>query len=239
MNIGYTFEAHQGLPDTYNEGTTLAKEACIDFFNDNTLYSDASSKILNYTFQGYGYGYDGDERRVQIGNSMSFTAWISPDMCDFLGRQCFGAQAHKMDGYNEPPLGGNMVPHREELNQIFAFETQLVCRCEGIKHQELFKGEEIDFFHRLAHNGWLFLYRPDILLSPNRLVKTFSLTLHKNLGILKTRYDTGLQRHTFIGSLLFIFRQHLWSPGHHLQQILAGEKSAFFENASTRPISPA
>jgi hypothetical protein len=153
-------------------------------------------------------------------------------MYGFLGHQDFGDKAHQMDGHTEFPFGGNMAVNRTVVSSIGTFNTQLGRRGEGSKSDELFKGEETDFFHRLADSGGVFRYHPDILvlhkILPYQLEKGFFLTLHKNAGILKAQQDKGSHKRSFLGIPLFVFPQLLRAITHYMRKVISdGKNNAF------------
>lgn len=230
LNIRYCFEAQQGLSYARNHGITQAEGTWVAFIDDDIRVCDVWLKTLHDTFLQY--DCDAVGGRIHIESPQSLPAWISPDMYGFLGHQDFGEQPHQMDGYSEFPFGGNMAVHRRVFDKIGVFDTQLGRRGEGSKSEELFKGEETDFFHRLADSGGNFRYHPKILvlhkILPYQLEKKFFLSLHKNAGILKVQQDTRHHQRTFMGIPLFVYRQYLRSIGHYARKSLChGRNGAF------------
>jgi len=230
LNIRYSFEAQQGLSYARNHGIALAEGTWVAFIDDDIRVSDVWLKTLHDTFRQH--DCDAVGGRIHIESPQSLPQWISTDMYGFLGHQDFGAQAHQMDGYNEFPFGGNMAVHRRVFDNIGVFNTQLGRRGEGNKSDELFKGEETDFFHRLADTGGHFRYHPDLLvlhkILPYQLEKKFFLTLHKNAGILKAQQDTRLHKRSIMGIPLFVYPQFLRSIGHYVRQIFSNGKNSAF-----------
>jgi len=230
LNISYTLETQQGLSYARNHGIALAKGTWVAFIDDDIRVSDTWLKTLHDTFLQY--DCDAVGGRIHIESPQSLPAWISADMYGFLGHQDFGMQAHQMDGYKEFPFGGNMAVHRRVFAKIGLFDTKLGRRGEGSKSDELFKGEETDFFHRLADSGGIFRYHPDMLvlhkILPYQLEKDFFLTLHKNAGILKAQQDKEPHKRRFMGIPLFVFPQLLRAITHYIRKVLSdGKNSAF------------
>jgi len=68
-------------------------------------------------------------------------------------------------------------------------------RGEGRKREELFKGEETDFFHRAHRDGFTMYYVPQATVRhcilPYQLEKKFFRTLHFNAGYQKAYMDSG------------------------------------------------
>ena len=132
-------------------------------------------------------------------------------MYGFLGHQDFGTNPHQMDGIKEFPFGGTMAIHRRVIDLIGNFDIKMGRKGTGLIKEELFKGEETDFFHRLAAEGGTFYYHPDALvyhkILPHQLQKSFFLTLHNNAGALKAKLDTKSYRRNLSGIPLFIIPQ--------------------------------
>ncbi|MEZ0123235.1 MAG: glycosyltransferase [Candidatus Reddybacter sp.] len=230
LNIRYSFEAQQGLSFARNHGIALADGTWVAFIDDDIRVSEVWLKTLHDTFRQY--DCDAVGGRIHIESPQSLPQWISPDMYGFLGHQDFGTQAHPMDGYNEFPFGGNMAVHRRVFDKIGVFDTKLGRRGEGSKSDELFKGEETDFFQRLADIEGNFRYHPDLLvlhkILPYQLEKKFFLTLHKNAGILKAQQDIRPHQRSVMGIPLFVYPQLLRSIGHYARQVFSdGKNSAF------------
>jgi len=91
---------------------------------------------------------------------------------------------------------------------------------EGNTKEELFKGEETDFFERLANNKGSFFYHPDLLvlhkILPYQLKMKFFLTLHNNSGIMKATSDSAVYEKTLLGVPLYVFPQLLRSIGKYI-----------------------
>ncbi|WP_198245570.1 glycosyltransferase family 2 protein [methane-oxidizing endosymbiont of Gigantopelta aegis] len=72
-----------------------------------------------------------------------------------------------------------MAIHRRVIDLIGNFDTTMGRKGTGLKKEELFKGEETDFFHRLAAAEGKFYYHPDALvfhkILPHQLKKGFFL----------------------------------------------------------------
>ena len=230
LNIRYIFEGQQGLSFARNKGIETATGKYVVFIDDDIRVTPKWLRTIYDTFEAF--GCDAVGGRIHIESPQSLPVWISPDMYGFLGHQDFGDKAHQMDGHTEFPFGGNMAVNRTVFSSIGTFNTQLGRRGEGSKSDELFKGEETDFFHRLADSGGVFRYHPDILvlhkILPYQLEKGFFLTLHKNAGILKAQQDKGSHKRSFLGIPLFVFPQLLRATTHYMRKVFSdGKNSAF------------
>ncbi|NOR80773.1 MAG: hypothetical protein GQ529_08065, partial [Methyloprofundus sp.] len=83
----------------------------------------------------------------------------------------------------------------------------------GKKREELYKGEETEFFHQLTKNKGIIWYEPDAIvlhkILPYQLKKKFFLTLHFNAGHQKAFLEESQYQRTFQGVPLFVFPQVL------------------------------
>ncbi|MEZ0148378.1 MAG: glycosyltransferase [Candidatus Reddybacter sp.] len=221
LNIHYIFEGQQGLSFARNKGIETATGKYVIFIDDDIRVTTKWLRTIYDTFEKF--GCDAVGGRIHIESPQSLPAWISPDMYGFLGHQDFGSEPHQMDGYQEFPFGGNMAVKKSVFNRIGTFNTELGRRGEGSKSDELFKGEETDFFHRLAEAAGVFRYHPDILVMhkilPYQLEKEFFLTLHKNSGFLKARRDSSNHQRNIQGIPLFIIPQLIRSVSKYIGQV--------------------
>jgi len=213
LNIRYFFEPKQGLSAARNKGIKEANGSYLIFIDDDIRVTENWLQSIFTTFSTY--DCDAVGGRIHIESPASLPKWISPDMYGFLGHQDFGITPHKMDGIKEFPFGGNMAVHRRVIELIGSFNVEMGRKGTGLIKEELFKGEETDFFHRLAAEGGSFYYHPDALvfhkILPHQLTKIFFLNLHNNAGSLKAKQDKLLYKRTLFGIPLFIFPQFLRS----------------------------
>ncbi len=209
INIRYVFEPEQGLSAARNKGIEEAKGTYLLFIDDDIRVTRNWLASIVKTFKEFDCDVVGG--RIHVESPASFPAWIRPDMYGFLGHQDFGEMPHVMDGINEFPFGGNMAVHRRVFEKIGNFNTNMGRKGEGRKKNELFKGEETDFFHRLANAGGSFYYQPKALVMhkilPHQLKKRFFLTLHTNAGILQAKNDHTRHNRRLAGIPLFVFPQ--------------------------------
>jgi len=230
LNISYAFEAKQGLSNARNHGISLATGTWIAFIDDDIRVCDKWLKTLFDTF--IKNDCDAVGGRIHIESPQSLPRWISPDMYGFLGHQDFGPEPHKMDGIDESPFGGNMAVHRRVFEKIGVFDTTMGRSGEGNTKEELFKGEETDFFERLADSGGSFFYHPDLLvlhkILPYQLKMRFFLTLHNNSGIMKASSDCTVYKRTLLGVPLYVLPQLLRSIGKYIgSSISKGPNNSF------------
>ena len=209
LNIRYIFEAEQGLSAARNKGINEATGTYLIFIDDDIRVTENWLQSIVSTFKQF--DCDAVGGRIHIESPAKLPKWISPDMYGFLGHQDFGTNPHQMDGIKEFPFGGNMAIHRRVIDMIGNFDVKMGRKGTGLIKEELFKGEETDFFHRLAAEGGTFYYHPDALvyhkILPHQLQKSFFLTLHNNAGALKAKLDTKSYRRNLSGIPLFIIPQ--------------------------------
>lgn len=228
--LRYTFAAQQGLSFARNHGINESEGNFIIFIDDDIRVSKKWLQSIYSTF--ITYHCDAVGGRIHIESPAKLPRWISPDMYGFLGHQDFGDYAHPMDGYEEYPFGGNMAVRRSVFDKIGLFNTELGRKGTGLKKEELFKGEETDFFNRLADAGGSFYYQPDALvlhkILPHQLKPGFFLTIHSNAGKVQAQKDHVKHKRTFAGIPFFIFIQFIKSMQKYLcQSFKSGPYSSF------------
>lgn len=207
--LRYTFAAQQGLSHARNYGIQESKGSILIFIDDDIRVNKRWLQSIYNTFTTY--PCDAVGGRIHIESPAKLPKWITPEMYGFLGHQDFGDAPHPMDGYKEFPFGGNMAIRRSVTDKIGLFDTEMGRKGTGLKKDELFKGEETDFFHRLADVGGKFYYQPEALvlhkILPHQLKPGFFLTLHNNAGLLQARKDQTEYKRTLAGIPLFFLPQ--------------------------------
>jgi glycosyltransferase involved in cell wall biosynthesis len=230
FKLRYSFEAKQGLSHARNHGIKDSNGEILVFIDDDIRVSKnwLQSIVNAFTTQNC----DAVGGRIHINTPTKLPKWITPDMYGFLGYQDFGDESRPMDGYKEFPFGGNMAIKRSVFDKIGLFDTEMGRKGSGLIKEELFKGEETDFFHRLADVGGRFYYQPDALvlhkILDHQLKPRFFLMLHNNAGLLKARNDEIAYTRVLLGIPLFVFPQFIRSITHYLLLCVAkGPSSAF------------
>jgi len=222
FQLRYTFASQQGLSFARNHGIKESKGSFLIFIDDDIRVSKKWLQSIYNTF--ITYQCDAVGGRIHIESPAKLPKWITPDMYGFLGHQDFGDQAHPMDGYKEYPFGGNMAIRHSVIDKIGLFNIEMGRKGEGLKKDELFKGEETDFFHRLKDAGGSFYYQPEALvlhkILPHQLKPSFFLTLHCNAGQVQAFRDPEKYRRTLVGIPLFIFMQFIRSIGKYMYQLV-------------------
>ncbi len=211
INIRYLFEPNQGLSFARNCGIKESDAEFIIFIDDDIR---ATPKWLASIYNRFiSENCDAVGGRIYIENPNDLPKWISPDMYGFLGHRDFGDQAFQMNGRDEFPFGGNMSATKEITESIGGFDTRMGRKGEGNKREELFKGEETEFFHQLTDMKGTIWYEPDAIvlhkILPYQLKKKFFRTLHFNAGYQKANLEEREFQRTFGGIPLFIFPQTL------------------------------
>jgi glycosyltransferase involved in cell wall biosynthesis len=228
--LRYTFESKQGLSHARNQGINASSAAILIFIDDDIRVGKNWLQSIVNTFNTQ--QCDAVGGRIHIESPAKLPKWITPDMYGFLGHQDFGDAPHPMDGYKEFPFGGNMAVRRSAFDKVGLFDTEMGRKGTGLKKEELFKGEEVDFFHRLADAGGQFYYQPDALvlhkILAHQLKPGFFLILHNNAGLLQARRDSISYRRMLLGVPFFVFPQFARAIGNYLRLcITKGANSAF------------
>lgn len=218
----YLFEGKQGLSHARNCGIDGTESPCVVFIDDDIRVEPTWIRAIHDTFQDKDCDAVGGP--IHVVSPEPLPKWIKPDMLGFLGEVDYGDAPRQLDGVNESPFGGNMAFRRTALESVGRFNPELGRKGEGSQADELFKGEETDFFSRLAKQGGTIWYHPlagvrhEIL--PYQLTRRFFLTLHYNEGLLSGRLDRGAHPRAVFGIPLFLFPQFLRAAGRYLGQTL-------------------
>jgi len=212
LKIRYAFEPQQGLNYARNLGMQEEKGIYFAYIDDDIT---VSKQWLSSIYQSLVENdADASGGRIHLDPSIQLPAWIkcNPSMYGFLGYQDYGDKAIRVDGINQYPFGGNMAFHRRVSEKIGLFNTNLGRKGEGKKRNELFKGAETDYFHRLnALGNARIYYTPDAIvyhhILPHQLKKSYFITIHYNAGYQKSLHDNKHYRRTLFRVPLFIFPQ--------------------------------
>lgn len=231
LNFRYTFAARQGLSYARNHGIEQARGRYLIFIDDDIQVTPKWLSAIVQTFREHDCDAVGGRIHLAIPLE-NLPRWIRPDMYGFLGYQDFGAEPYRLDGLQEYPFGGNMAIHRRVFERIGGFDPAMGRKGSGTHKDELFKGEETDFFYRLATSGGIIWYQPQALVFhkvlPHQLKRRYFLTLHHNAGILKARRDDQSYPRTVLGVPRFLYLlwlRALWRYG--LQTLSRGPNFSF------------
>ncbi len=231
LNLRYTFCPEQGLSHARNHGIGEARGERIVFIDDDIRVTPGWLRAIHDTFVEHDCDAVGGRIHLEIPLE-DLPRWIRPDMYGFLGYQDFGDEPYRLDGFKEFPFGGNMAIHRRVFERIGRFDTAMGRKGAGTRKEELFKGEETDFFHRLAAGGGVIWYQPEALVRhkvlPHQLRRRFFLTLHHNAGILKARKDETAYPNTILGIPRFQFWLLARAVGKYLRQTATSGPDAAF-----------
>ncbi|MGY6274696.1 glycosyltransferase [Methylomonas sp. MgM2] len=209
LNIHYIFEEKQGLSFARNTGIKNSKGQYLLFIDDDIRVTPNWLQSIYTTFEDK--NCDAVGGRIHLESPERLPKWITPDLYGFLGHQDFGPIPCAIDGIDKSPFGGNMAIRRQVIDLIGDFNVNLGRKGEGLKKDELFKGEETDFFYRLVQAHGALYYNPDALvfhkLLPHQLRKTFFLTLHHNAGIQRATSDDSFYKRQVFGIPFFVVPQ--------------------------------
>ncbi|GAB4366766.1 MAG: glycosyltransferase family 2 protein [Methylohalobius crimeensis] len=210
LHLRYTFAPEQGLSRARNHGIEQARGRNLIFIDDDIRVTPEWLAAIVQTFREHDCDAVGGRIHLEIPTDR-LPRWIRPDMYGFLGYQDFGEKPYRLDGWKEFPFGGNMAIQRRVFDRIGGFDPDMGRKGAGMRKNELFKGEETDFFHRLADQGGVIWYQPNALVEhkvlPHQLKRRFFLSLHHNAGLLKARRDFGAYPRTILGVPRFLYLQ--------------------------------
>ena len=125
-----------------------------------------------------------------------------------------------------------MTFSREVFDRIGLFNVSL-----GRKGNQLFGGEEVDFFRRLLSAGGKGVYQPKALvyhiIDKSRLKKNYFRTLHYKEGVQRALLgDKVCQRSLFVVPL-FIFPQFLRSIRNYILSVFSDGRNRSFRKEMT------
>ncbi|MEJ2643562.1 MAG: glycosyltransferase [Gammaproteobacteria bacterium] len=228
--IRYVFEAEQGLSAARNRGIAEAASPYLCFIDDDIR---VEPQWLRAVFDGFAqHSADAVGGRILVQTKTPLPAWINDDMRGFLGHRDFGSEPHYMDGITEFPFGGNMALSRRIIEQVGGFDTRMGRKGEGKTREELFKGEETDYFQRVAATGGRLYYAPDATVHhkilPHQLKKRFFRTIHFNAGYQRAMLDDTHYPRCAFRVPLFLFRQTVAAGVRYVSQLVTKGPSFAF-----------
>jgi glycosyltransferase involved in cell wall biosynthesis len=223
IRIRYAFEPAQGLSNARNCGIRESDATHLIFIDDDihaaprwlSAYADIFSTK----------DCDAAGGRILVESPKPIPAWIRPEMMGFLGQLDYGEAPLALDGRNRHPFGGNMAFHRRALALVGDFDPDLGRKGEGASPDELFKGEETEYFRQLAIRGGSIWYAPNAvvkhLILPYQLKRRFFLTIHYNQGYQSAALERPRKGRKFLGVPLFLYAQTLRALGRYVWRTLA------------------
>jgi glycosyltransferase involved in cell wall biosynthesis len=225
INIRYTREERQGLNYARNRGIQETSGRYFAFVDDDILVTPKWLISIFSCFQKT--NADAVGGRIHLDPEVNLPSWIScnPEMYGFLGYQDYGDKPMLLDGLSKYPFGGNMAFHRRVVEKVGYFNVDLGRKGEGKTKNELFKGAETEYFHRMVNiyhpDKPVLFYEPQAIVyhkvMPHQLRKKYFLTIHYNAGYQKAFFDRNDYKRTIAGVPLFIFPQTIRSINKYIQ----------------------
>ena len=216
--VRYLFEKKQGLSHARNCGVNGTDSPYVVFIDDDIRVDAHWIRAIHDTFKEKQCDAVGGP--IKVVSPRQLPKWILPEMYGFLGHMDYGDRTIPLDGIERFPFGGNMAFRREALTGVGDFNPELGRKGSGSQREELLKGEETDFFARLAEQGGTIWYNPLAsvrhMILPYQLKRRFFLTIHYNEGYLSGKLDSSSYSRTLLGIPLFLFPQTLRSFGKYL-----------------------
>ena len=215
--VRYVKEKKQGLSHARNRGVVEARGKYVHFTEDDEIADKDLIREIYSTFKTCKCDCVGG--RIYLKCEDEMPRWLSRELWGFLGYLNYGDNALPMDEQRYP-FGGNMTFSREVFDRIGLFNINM-----GRKGNQLFGGEEVDFFRRLLSAGGKGVYQPKALvyhiIDKSRLKKTYFRTLHYNEGMQRVLLDDKVYRRCLFGIPLFIFPQFLQCIGNYIFTIFS------------------
>ncbi|MCB1875324.1 MAG: glycosyltransferase family 2 protein [Chromatiales bacterium] len=214
-------ETEQGLNYARNRGALEATGHYCAYIDDDILVSPGWLHALYHALQDNQAAAAGG--RILLDPDLDIPKWIKPEMYGFLGHQDFGDESFEMDGSERYPFGGNMAFLRDVLLTVGKFDVNMGRKGEGRKREELFKGEELDYFQRVKRGENAYIaYEPRAIVFhqvlPHQLKKRYFRILHFNSGLQRALLGGPARGKTVLGVPLYLFPQLLRAGGRYLMQ---------------------
>ena len=207
--LRYIFEPEQGVAHARNRGIQESDSRYIAYVDDDIRVVPDWLAAIAETFSQT--GCDAIAGRILVESPKPLPAWIAPNMMGFLGQLDYGDESLAIDGIEDFPFAGNMAFSRDIVARIGAFDGTLGRRGSPERCNGLYKGEEPDFFARLARAGGDIRYEPRAAAThhilPYQLTRRFFLTIHYNEGYQRVRDLPSPQGRTLKGVPLYLYRQ--------------------------------
>ncbi len=204
MIIKYFLETNQGLSFARNRGVLEARGDYLFFIDDDEIAHERLIEALCRTFEDHGCDCVGG--RIHIRPQSLLPGWLKPELWGFLGHLDYGDEAFQMDEQRYP-FGGNMAFSRKTFETIGLFHVDM-----GRKAQQLFGGEEYDFFKRFLASGGRAVYQPDAIayhvVEKQKMRKNYFRRLHYSSGLQEAHLDDRFSGFRSLrGVPLFLFLQ--------------------------------
>lgn len=216
------FEPAQGLSNARNCGIRNSYGTHVVFIDDDIHVSPRWLRAYADIFRTY--DCDAAGGRILVESPQSLPVWIQPDMMGFLGQLDYGDAAFEFDGRSRHPFGGNMAFHRRSLERVGDFNPNLGRKGAGASSEELFKGEETDYFRQVSASGGHIWYAPGAIVRhrilPYQLTRRFFLTIHYNEGYQSVALEAPYRGRKLLGAPVFVFPQALRALMRYIVQSL-------------------
>ena len=212
IRIRYAHEPQQGLNHARNAGIRESNGKYFSYVDDDIIVSKPWLSSLLESFEAN--DADAVGGRIHLDPSVILPKWIrtDTDMLGFLGYQDYGDTPLRLDGRRRYPFGGNMAFNRRVVERIGYFDPKVGRKGAGEKRSELFKGAEMDYFHRLAASGEVrIFYAPNAIvyhqIKPFQLKKKYFRTVHFNMGYQNALHTGAVYPREVFGIPRFYFLQ--------------------------------
>lgn len=215
--VRYVKEKKQGLSHARNKGVAEARGRYLHFTEDDEIADKNLIQEIYGTFETFQCDCVGG--RIYLKCEDEMPRWLTKDLWGFQGYLNYGDNAIQMDEQRYP-FGGNMTFSREVFRRIGLFNVNM-----GRKGDQLFGGEEVDFFQRLLSAGGKGIYQPEAIVyhvtKKPRLQKKYFRTLHYKNGMQQALLADEIYQRSLFGIPLFIFPQFLRSIRKYISAVFS------------------
>ena len=236
IKIRYAHEKQQGLNYARNLGMREEKGDYFSYVDDDILVNKVWLRSIYDAF--IENNADAVGGRIHLDESITLPKWVLPELYGFLGYQDLGETSFQMDGKKNYPFGGNMAFSRKIAKKVGLFNPRLGRKGEGKTRNELFKGAETDYFHRLSDiEKHRIFYAPDAIvyhqIKDFQLEKKYFRTIHFNAGFQKALFDDPSYNRVIAGIPLFLYSQFFRNAGKYLAQVMKNGPDKAFRQQMT------
>jgi glycosyltransferase involved in cell wall biosynthesis len=195
-------EEKQGLCYARNRGIAESQGDVVAYIDDDILTSPDWLDGMLSIFRETSCDAAGGCIHLDV-DGRPLPRWLGQRIWGYLGYIDHGEKRVELDGRRHYPHGGNMAFRREVFDRHGLFNVAI-----GRVGNKLFKGSEVEFFHRISGAHAIILYEPKArvchLIKPKELEKRYFRILQLREGEQRAKCETVVYRRTLFGIPLFV-----------------------------------
>lgn len=224
LNLMYVRERQQGLSFARNRGIAESNGQLIAYTDDDAIADPQWVRVIHETYRDYKFDCMGG--KILLLWECPKPSWLSEEMCRPLGLLDHGEQILELSDSNRRIYGGNFVVHRNIIEKVGGFNTDL-----GRKGKKLIGGEEIDLLRRITEARGIAIYQPEAVIhhkvAPQRLRKSYFARREYNEGVVHSMTNAYKGRIKVLGVPTWIIRRFIktgWKNMMNMNKTNANER---------------